>query len=58
MCLCRKNGLLCVSACGECHGMGCKNESVLDTAACANDDSDELDYTEIPDDGNIFEILF
>ena len=38
--------------------MGCKNESVLDTAACVNDDSDELHDTEIPDDGNIFELLF
>ena len=24
-CTCRKNGLLCVSACGKCHGRDCKN---------------------------------
>ena len=33
VCSCRKNGLKCVTACGNCHGEGCKNseESILDT---------------------------
>ena len=33
MCSCRKNGLKCVTACGDCHGEGCNNseEIILDT---------------------------
>ena len=33
ICSCRKNGLKCVTACGDCHGEGCSNseEIVLDT---------------------------
>ena len=33
ICSCRKNGLKCVTACGDCHGEVCSNseEIVLDT---------------------------
>ena len=52
MCSCRKNGLSCVSACGECHGVGCNNEF---NAAVTADEDDDVDAI---DDGNIFDKLF
>ena len=44
MCLCRKNGLPCVTACGECRGVGCYN-------AIEEDRNDVEDV----DDRNLFE---
>ena len=42
ICSCRKNGLKCVTACGDCHGESCKNvEEII-----VDDDDDD-------DDGNI-----
>ena len=47
-CLCRNNGLKCVSACEYCLGNGCDNSSL-----CSNvKESDDDDF-----DGNIFEII-
>lgn len=43
-CTCRKTGLLCISACGQCYGKNCHN---------ANDDTD---VNEISEDLNIYEI--
>jgi len=48
VCSCKKNGLKCVVACGNCHGQQCNNsESII------YDDDNESDY----DDANIFDIL-
>ena len=49
---CRKRGLSCVSACGECNGVGCNNEY---NAAVTADEDEDVDAI---DDGNIFDILF
>ena len=48
-CSCRKNGLKCVAACGDCRGMECQN---CDTVELASDDESE-EY-----DNNIFENIF
>ena len=51
MCTCRKNGLPCVSACGDCHGDACSN---AETVVVSNDDvtadnnSDTEDYFNEP----------
>ena len=47
MCTCRKNGLPCVSACGDCHGNECLNaETVVvyndDVTADNNSDTEDL----------------
>lgn len=31
LCTCRKNGLKCVAACGDCHGIDCRNAHKIDT---------------------------
>ena len=49
-CLCRRNGLKCVVACGDCRGQQCNN------AEERNDEEAELYESDI-DDGNIFEQL-
>lgn len=47
MCSCRKNGLLCVSACGNCHGTNCTNAAVnMDV---------ETDSDSEPDPDNVVE---
>ena len=47
MCTCRKNGLLCVSACGNCHGTNCTNAAVnMDV---------ETDSDSEPDPDNVVE---
>ena len=46
LCLCRKNGLSCVAACGGCHGEGCE-DSV----------ENEREIEENENERNIFEIL-
>lgn len=47
-CSCRKHGLPCVSACGDCNGVDCENcENEIDM----DDDSDE------EEDRNIFDVL-
>ena len=54
LCSCRKSGLVCVSACGGCHGVGCNNtRSVLPEENAI----EESQFQEV-DDGNIFEKLF
>ena len=45
VCSCRKQGLVCVSACGDCHGVNCQN--------CEN----EVDMENDDEDGNIFDIF-
>jgi hypothetical protein len=40
-CTCRKNGLLCVSACGKCHGVDCMNTQPLVAAECDDVCDDE-----------------
>ena len=47
LCSCHKNGLSCVSACGECNGIACYNAG----------DSHEHVEDDI-EDGNLFERLF
>ena len=48
-CSCKKNGLYCVAACGNCRGDGCENENpknqIID------------DFSEESDDRNIFDIF-
>jgi hypothetical protein len=54
-CTCRKNGLVCVSACGDCHGDCCMNISkVLNTNDSeASEGEDEMDNNdELPADIN------
>ena len=53
-CSCRKSGLVCVSACGGCHGVGCNN-----TRGFIPEENtvEESQFQEV-DDGNIFEKLF
>ena len=51
ICSCRKNGLFCVPACGDCRGENCNNVAAIDF----EDDVDETD--DFLDDGNIFEHL-
>ena len=58
-CSCRKNGVSCVSACGDCHGIGCNNSCVKqfdkeDQSVFQDDTIEEEEFT----DGNIFEKLF
>ena len=48
LCTCRKNGLKCVPACGDCHGMNCENM----------EEERIGELNDINDDGNIFERLF
>ena len=52
ICSCRRNGLHCVPACGQCHGEGCGNapEPPPDS-----DDENELDSDS--SERNIFEIF-
>jgi hypothetical protein len=45
VCTCRKNGLICVSACGGCYGVDCENSTY------------ESEEEEEDDDGNIFDLL-
>lgn len=52
-CSCRKNGLTCVSACGSCHGRGCRNEAAVDFEEDTGT-SEEL----IDNNDNIFDLLF
>lgn len=39
-CSCRKNGLSCVAACGNCHGENCENKAVLVTDEDAYEDEE------------------
>ena len=48
-CSCKKNGLTCVPACGDCRGVFCNNTLQEEVAPV---DDNELE------DGNIFDILF
>ena len=48
LCTCRKNGLKCVPACGDCRGMNCENM----------EEERIGELNDINDDGNIFERLF
>ena len=56
-CSCQKNGIRCMSACGEFHGDGCRNEKLEydETVPCSDQSSDE--DIEM-DDGNVFDIFF
>ena len=45
VCSCRKKGLVCVPACGDCHCVNCQN--------CEN----EVDMENDDEDGNIFDIF-
>ena len=49
-CSCRRNGIQCVPACGDCRGMGCKNSS-------RGMEDDTTDSDDSSDDGNIFDKL-
>lgn len=51
VCTCRKHGLVCVSACGDCHGVDCENSGSLQDPSDAAVDDDDDDYD------NIFTIL-
>ena len=51
LCSCKKHGLRCVQACGDCRGVACQNMSMEIMEASVNE-NDEFD------DGNIFENLF
>ncbi len=42
LCSCRKNGLKCVSACGDCHGVSCQNEHPVVNDE-SDDDNDDVD---------------
>ena len=42
-CSCRKNGLRCVSACGDCRGISCANQS-LDRTGTEMDDDCDMDH--------------
>ena len=51
-CSCKINGMQCVSACGDCKGVGCKN-------SCNDEyDDEENDIHEYNEDDNLFERLF
>jgi len=52
LCSCKRNGIPCVAACGDCRGIGRRNS--IETNECIehNDDGDD------GEDGNIFEIIF
>ena len=45
VCSCKRHGLVCVSACGDCHGVDCENCDV------------EIDIDTEDKDGNIFDIF-
>ena len=51
LCSCRRNGLYCVAACGECHGEGCEN------AEAPPPDSDNETEEPLTSERNIFDIL-
>ena len=51
VCKCRKNGLQCVPACGDCRGVSCNNSA--DSGVAVNN-AEVLDF----EDGNAFENLF
>lgn len=53
LCSCRKGGLSCVSACGDCHGVGCYNRCGM-----AEDTHEDDNIDEVTNDGNLFEKLF
>ena len=56
-CSCKKNGIRCMSACGECHGDGCRNENLeYDEAVPCSDQISDEDIE--MDDGNVFDIFF
>ena len=50
-CSCRKNGLHCVAACGDCRGRDCNNASSKVDQAEFTEQLDDID------DGNIFDIF-
>ena len=52
-CSCKRNGIPCVAACGDCRGIECNNRS--DQNDEDDDDDGEEDYENI--DRNIFDIL-
>ena len=54
ICSCRRNGLTCVSACGDCRGIGCANKP---EEVGENDSESKDDYEDDYDDGNIFDML-
>lgn len=51
LCKCRKNGLTCVQACGDCRGVSCQNGRTETETIDDNDLHED-------DDGNVFEKLF
>ena len=38
MCSCRKNGLKCVTACGDCQGENCKNSEEVEENDCIDEE--------------------
>ena len=55
ICSCRKNDLLCVSACGDCHRVSCYNKNDASKLLEQEDDKEEnID----DDDGIVFEKFF
>ena len=54
LCSCRRNGLSCVSKCGDCRGVGCENSQIEDGDS-SSDESIGDDFAQ--DDGNIFDII-
>lgn len=42
ICSCRKNGLICVTACGDCRGEGCRNAEEIFLDIEEDSDTDEL----------------
>jgi len=49
LCTCRKNGLHCIAACGNCHGQSCWN-APPPVAECDDDDDDDVVADEVPDE--------
>ncbi|XP_047144452.1 uncharacterized protein LOC124817998 [Hydra vulgaris] len=54
-CICRKNGMKCMAACGGCHGMECSNKTldIEEEHENSDKDSDEEENSK-----NIFDEMF
>ena len=52
LCSCRRNGLSCVSACGDLRGISCENSTAGDESS--DESSDNGSDNDSVNDGNIF----
>ena len=59
LCSCRRNGLKCVPACGDCRGLSGNNGNEIDEPEDVQEEGTavETDATNIEEDRNIFDVL-